>query len=272
MATLSHADKFIDVGACIGYFTIPIAKKGHETLAIEALPDNCLLLLKALQRNQIQNAIVLQAAAHDSAKMVRMGGYGAWGQVLRGDEGILVPALTIDEAVEIYNFNDARIIKIDVEGAELTVLHGMTNFLRNNPNAEVIFESNSHCLWEGGSSTKELIRAFEDHGFNVFMFHSNLLVPRTSEDLQEECYVDYLATRRSGGFGDFVVRSLYVEERVRLVLIMANNPLVEYRRHIASALSDAPKEIQSNSRIKTALKNLVKDENEVVREAASWAR
>ena len=75
LQTLSRTDKFIDVGANIGFFTIPIAKRGTKTLAIEALPDNCLLLLKALQRNGIDNAVVLHAAAHDSTGMVRMTGH-----------------------------------------------------------------------------------------------------------------------------------------------------------------------------------------------------
>ena len=116
------------------------------------------------------------------------------------------------------------------------------------------------------------MKAFEDHGFNIFLFHEKLLVPRTSEDLQEIIVVDYLATRRSAGFGDFEIRSLTIDERIELVLQMVCAELVEYRRHIAAALKDAPEHILTHKNVEAALSKLTEDENEIVREAASWAR
>jgi FkbM family methyltransferase len=271
---LSEGDKFIDIGANIGAIAIPIAKCGIHTLAIEALPNNYLLLLKTLQRNNLHNVVALQLAAHDCSEVVQMGGFGPWAYVSKNSTGIPVAAIRMDDVINVYQFGDAKIVKIDVEGAELAVLRGMHQFMRDNTDAEIIFESNSVTCGNSGYTTRDLLGEFERMGYNLFLFYPNCLIPRTSHDLQEECVADYLATRKSADepFGDFVVRELDLEERIGIILRMATFPHFDHRQHIASALKDAPKEIVSDHRVKAAISKLVQDESEPVRDAACWVK
>ena len=57
------------------------------------------------------------------------------------------------------------VVKIDVEGAELAVLSGMTRIVAENPQVAIIAEYGPSHLRETDISPETWFAAFQDHGF-----------------------------------------------------------------------------------------------------------
>src|SRR5690349_21031513 len=128
----------VDVGANIGFNTLYAAQRvgpNGRVLAVEPADDNVAVLRENVQRSKLENIAIVPVAAGR--------GIGTRPFFLRGDvsavnsfypesiyaavTGVVdVPVQALDDLVE----GDADIVKIDVEGAELDVLAGMTRLLR----------------------------------------------------------------------------------------------------------------------------------------------
>ena len=117
LARLVPGDELVDVGANIGIFALPAARKGCRTLAVEALPSNFALLTAAIRKNELENVVPVNAAAWDRSTTVLVAGSGAWGTVQ--SEGQRVLAIRLDDVISLHNFNRITVIKLDIEGSEL---------------------------------------------------------------------------------------------------------------------------------------------------------
>jgi FkbM family methyltransferase len=127
---------FIDVGAHCGGFSIPFETSFATVIAIEPLPDNYRALERNIAHNQLGTKVrAFNVAAAEAPARARF--------FVDGDEkSSLVPA---DRATRIIDVEvralddllreagvaaaDVRLIKIDVEGAELRVLGGARQLL-----------------------------------------------------------------------------------------------------------------------------------------------
>lgn len=130
---MKPADIFIDVGAHVGVYTIPIAKlvgPYGRVLAIEPSPIS-LFLIKSIKLNSLDNVIVIRKAACEANRIVsfnydqRRSGIS---QIDRSDSKYAsnVEAEPLDTIVNKYLESETsiRLLKIDVEGAEVEVLKG----------------------------------------------------------------------------------------------------------------------------------------------------
>lgn len=154
----------LDVGANIGLIAIPFAKgaaaRQPSVVAVEAVPDNVLVLRRNLASNHLQEAVpVIPFALGATSGSVQIQVEGD----LRGGEGtgtanILPDGSTYDcvrQEIVIKTVDELAeggelpagcpVVKIDTDGYDLKVLEGATRFLaRNRP---VIFgEFSAHCL------------------------------------------------------------------------------------------------------------------------------
>jgi FkbM family methyltransferase len=134
-------DCCIDVGANLGYYTISLAKwvgPNGLVVAFEPFPGNFAILEKNVHLNQLQKVILEPSAVSDcngSLELVygieeqfsatpSVGGYA-----IEGDrESIRVPTRRLDDYIRALG-RVPRFIKVDVEGAELTVLEGARHTL-----------------------------------------------------------------------------------------------------------------------------------------------
>jgi FkbM family methyltransferase len=179
-ASLRPGDGFIDVGANIGYYSLLAASlvgPDGPMVAIDASPGIFLDLQANLRRNGARVRTV-HAAVSDrhcrlpvfrsppdnagSTTTIRDGIIGAETFVLEGEvEGAPLGELLTEEEVR-----RARIIKIDVEGAELAVARGMAAlFPRLRPDCEIILEVGPHRLIAQGETVDTLLRVFTDAGY-----------------------------------------------------------------------------------------------------------
>ena len=164
----------IDIGANIGYYTLLAAKlvgdKG-KVFAFEPEPRNHTLLLKNIELNGYKNIIPRQQAVSSKSGKVKLflhevesGAHSLYEVRKDAREAIVVDAVSLDEffAGKEYPID---IIKIDVEGAEMTVLLGMPKIVKNNDNLKIFTEFWPPGLQGSGFSAQEYWDKLVENGF-----------------------------------------------------------------------------------------------------------
>jgi FkbM family methyltransferase len=122
-AMIDHRSIVWDVGANVGFYTLLAARKAARVIAVEPVPDNLRFLEKHILLNGITNVQVLSAAAGQKCgrESFCCGGNRSTGHL--GSGTYEVDVLTLDSMCERFGAPD--VIKIDVEGAEHSVLQSM---------------------------------------------------------------------------------------------------------------------------------------------------
>jgi FkbM family methyltransferase len=133
---LGPADTFYDVGVHAGSWSIPASRRlteGH-VFAFEALPYYAKVLRATLRLFGRRNVTITVGAVGDAegeadilwkdASGRRLTGMTRMSRGAEAGETVRVPALTIDGFRRRHPGGRLRLIKIDVEGAELLVLRG----------------------------------------------------------------------------------------------------------------------------------------------------
>ena len=166
----------VDVGAGIGYYTLLAADLvgGKGTVyAFEPNPYNYALLVKNVEANECNNVVCLPKAISKKVGFTKL----FLSSVNRGDhriydsrdgrEYITVEVTSLDAFFE----DDLRridVIKMDVQGAEMEVLQGMSNLLSKQSNLTILTEFWPLGLEMSGSSPTEFLRELLRHHFTVY--------------------------------------------------------------------------------------------------------
>jgi FkbM family methyltransferase len=136
----------VDVGANIGLFTIPAARK-CQVLAIEASPVLFGYLQANVARNGLENVQLVHAAATErDGDTVRFyeappAKFGMGSLVPRfGGASVQVLTRTVDSLLSPEQAARVRALKVDVEGFEAQVLRGATGLLTQETPPMVVFE------------------------------------------------------------------------------------------------------------------------------------
>jgi FkbM family methyltransferase len=180
---LRPGDVFIDVGANIGYFSLLASKcvgeKG-KVVAIEASPEIFSRLNCNLGLNSVTNVRALNMAVSDCKQVLELfegpeENIGntttvcAWANQHHCRPKCQVRALPLTDVLQPDEVKAARLIKIDVEGAEWNVVTGMTSMLPScRTDLEIIIEVNPAILQAQGKSCKDLLASMERHGFRTY--------------------------------------------------------------------------------------------------------
>lgn len=121
-----------DIGAHAGMYSLLFARRARMVYAFEPFPPNLARLARTLEANRVENVRVIPfAVAGDS-------GLTSFGPGVHSSEGRLeaggsqpVFAVSLAEFCARYGVVPG-LIKIDVEGAELDLLRGARDWLREN--------------------------------------------------------------------------------------------------------------------------------------------
>ena len=187
--TLRPGDTFVDVGANVGYFTLLASRllggAGH-VVAIEASPEFTGALAANAKLNRCTNLRTVNVAAADRPALLE------FFQPCRHNRGnttsvqpaptprplFSVEAAALPEILTPDELARARLVKIDVEGAESAVVRGLVPAMsRLRIDAELIVEINPDLLAMQGTSAAELVGLLAAHGFHAYSIANPYCVP-----------------------------------------------------------------------------------------------
>jgi FkbM family methyltransferase len=188
---LHPGDTFIDVGAHVGYHSILASRavgSDGNVVAIEASPDTFTVLENNLSLNPgCSNVRTLNVAASERTGMIPfylgpkgMGIEGWSTTVLRDSfrQRCTVSAGSLSSLLTEKELQTAKIIKIDVEGAEAEVLRGLVPSLGLlRPDVEIVIEI-SPSLWPASSreqkmTCEDVLSPLLDAGFRPYHIKNN---------------------------------------------------------------------------------------------------
>ncbi len=199
--TLKPGDTFMDVGAHVGFVSLVarqcVGDKG-VVIAVEPQPYNCERILRNWELNGYSNLRLHVAAAGPEARMITLPQQAATDKSRLSlnltmpdalELSFQVPLITLSSLVEQHQVTRIKLLKIDVEGFELSVLQGMEKDLDRVDN--IIFES-----LDGDSAglgrTREVCHWLIERGFTIYsvdlkpwvdgmeLKESNLIAQRTT--------------------------------------------------------------------------------------------
>jgi FkbM family methyltransferase len=126
--TVRPGSTVYDVGANVGFYTLlasVLVGTSGRVVAFEPVPRNLTFLREHLRLNRVQNVQVVEAAAAEREKRARfdLGPHSSMGRL--SDVGSLeVRTIGLDQLVASGELSPPDVVKIDVEGAEGSVLRG----------------------------------------------------------------------------------------------------------------------------------------------------
>lgn len=173
-ASLRPGDRAVDVGAHIGLNTLYMAARAGPAgriTAIEPALDNLAVLRRNVADNHLQNVTVRAVAAgraHEHRDFFLRGEVSAVNSLFPESfyaavsEVVPVIVAPLDDLVD----ETPRLVKIDVEGAELDVIGGMTRLLCA-PDIRLIVEWHPVLQEAAGYSADALPRALWERGFTL---------------------------------------------------------------------------------------------------------
>ncbi len=149
---LDKFDVFVDAGACVGDYSILLAKKGKRCFAFEALTDNFEILKKNVELNNLSGQIKYfpyGLGECDGHVKFEMSSINTGSSKKINNESLSeqynyreATIKSLDSMLPDLNIEkkDRVLFKLDVEGMESEVLRGAVNFLNNTENVVLILE------------------------------------------------------------------------------------------------------------------------------------
>jgi FkbM family methyltransferase len=116
-------DVFVDVGANVGQYAVPLAKRFRTVVAVEPNPGAIEILQRNLARNKLTNVRIISKAISSTRGYVLLyeGEYlSTWGLNQTGARNVRVESITMDDLLE--EFETVDLLKVDIEGLESRVL------------------------------------------------------------------------------------------------------------------------------------------------------
>ncbi len=181
---LAPGDTFVDVGANIGYYSLLASKlvgKTGTVVAIEASPTTFKDLLTNLKLNGVSNVRAANVAASDSegiAKIYRGHKHNVGLTTMLEcpgfDSECEVRAAPLSTILKPEELKGARLVKIDVEGAECSVVSGMRLLIeKGRTDAEIIIEIDPELLKSQGKTPDDVLRPFLDVGYHAYQLDND---------------------------------------------------------------------------------------------------
>ncbi|WP_017600171.1 FkbM family methyltransferase [Nocardiopsis lucentensis] len=176
---LKTGDTFVDVGANIGYYTMLashlVGPIGHVA-AIEPAPRFHQHLQATLLLNEARNVRAIDQAVAAEPGRVEMfladpGNLGGTSTVRprHVHDAFHVDAAPLPDILTPSEVRNARLIKIDVEGAEAAAVQSLAPLLGLlRPDAELIIEVTPRTLAKQGLEVEDVIGPLRAAGFHIY--------------------------------------------------------------------------------------------------------
>lgn len=169
---LREGDTFVDVGANIGLYTLPasrIVKATGRVIAIEPSPINRARLQENLTLNSISTVHVEPCALGETPGELSFSDEDALAHVELAGSGPKVPVKTFDS---ITPQTEIALMKVDVEGFELSVFRGAIQTMQAGHLPVILFEMN-HSHLRYGVSAEDIFTFLRSTGYQIACYEHN---------------------------------------------------------------------------------------------------
>ena len=199
-ALVRRGDVVLDIGAHIGYFSLVFARLvGTEgrVFAFEPNPDNYALLKKNVELNGYRNIVCVQKAVSNTTGKVKLhlcpansGGHRIFGPMENG-KTVDVESVRLDDYFADWQ-GHIDFVKVDVEGAELEVIKGMSSLLEKNAKIKLITEflpGHTRAV----ADAEYYLELLSNHGFKFYRINerNKSVQPTTIAELLETVPPEY---------------------------------------------------------------------------------
>jgi FkbM family methyltransferase len=176
ISSLKPGDVVFDIGAHIGFYTILFAKAVGEkgkVIAFEPEEESFKNLENNLKLNDLKNALIFQKALGDESKESKLylgqtiGNFSLVKTYEKAIESEEVEIVKGDQFVKEKNLSIPKLVKIDVEGYEYSVISGLSKTF-SHPNCKIICCEVHPLLLPPEISSEKIIEIIKSFGFKQF--------------------------------------------------------------------------------------------------------
>ena len=178
-ALIQNARTVIDIGGNIGQMALLFARHAERVVTFEPIPSLADRLQQQIALNNLEGKVILKREAlsdHTGELRIELPSpenQGTGSSILSDhSEGhtIVVKAESLDRILTEMNIADVDFLKMDIEGAELFALRGMTNLLTQTNNPILILEMNAKMMTAAGYGSKELLEFLLPFQYQCYEF------------------------------------------------------------------------------------------------------
>jgi FkbM family methyltransferase len=201
LSLLRKNDTVVDVGANVGLWSLAastLVGRHGRVLSFEPLPSTFNRLERNVRLNALHNISCERIALGSEAGSATlfaptMGNSGAasFGRRPGVDAPEVVAITTLDAYLEENRVESVRFMKIDVEGAELSVFNGAATLLSSSSAPAIVVEVGPVLAGNCGSSPRRVRQCLDGFRYRLFVYEGGKLQPYA--DRHEETDVDVFA-------------------------------------------------------------------------------
>jgi len=178
-ACLRQGDTFLDIGANHGSYSLmaaPLVGSSGTVTAFEPQPRLASLLRRSFEANRFRQATVHECAcaaqAGEACFYLPSAGSGSAGLYARfsatsDHRRLTVTTVRLDDAIDWPGLPGRVLMKLDVEGSELSALQGAEQFLRGR-HPTIIFELNPLSAEAAGGTADDVLTFLTSVGYTRF--------------------------------------------------------------------------------------------------------
>jgi FkbM family methyltransferase len=185
---IKPGDSVLDIGSNIGFYAKILSSFTGEKGKVYCFePDST--NFKYLKKNTqgIDNIVLFNKAVSDKADTLKV--YKS--KLLNVDHRTYpvnnydsveeIESISIDALLKDKTISKVDVIKIDIQGYELTAFNGMKELLSNNSQLKIIAEYWPHGFKRAGTSAIDFYNFFDELGYKFYLIDDNTLTKITKE-------------------------------------------------------------------------------------------
>ncbi|SFQ09743.1 FkbM family methyltransferase [Tranquillimonas alkanivorans] len=187
----------VDVGANTGVYSWHLARFSAGVIAFEPQPEHAAFLIRAFGRRVDVQQVALSDAPGEAKLRVPLGEHQDGRATIEMQNALTDDAIreipVMCRRLDSYNLPPTGLVKIDVEGHELSVLRGAEAILvRDRPH--LIIEAEDRHRPEALASIRKYLL---DFGYRPFVYRNGALVPLEGSGPRDPGFVNFVFMARA---------------------------------------------------------------------------